>query len=564
MVRNNAKFTRKLQGLAQKGYVPLALATTYMKEIDSTPSWEKDAVQPVDSSNDCGNSERIMHHASLRVEGKLEAPVKVENLGTPGKGYIKYGPNDELPNRIYRLFSALPYTAVSVEYNTDVKVGLGPRLMYHGSYYTNGNLKTVCFPYDQAGEWLLGRIAEVRSRISQKQDGEPQQSPDPHTLYIGASAPQEPEKPEIGSDEWLLDRLKKEYEVWHATNTEEEQFMAGNDLNSHFIKCMQDDSLYDLYYPMVGLEMGRKGSWEPKIVSIDHKPTASVRMEEMDADWRINYVYHSSKWLHQQTPKEDEMVAYPAIEIGRFGQQLRQLVSRHRRTPVGQRPTWVSVISRYPSNIHPYYPIPKTYSLIASKVLEYAATLVYDKNVIRQNSTMWGKMVLINLNYFKSICDQRGYSDEEAEAYKLELQNSVNEFLKRRENNGKVLYTDSFLADDGKTVFDAIKIVDIPQNSNVRETKDELEEISSIILFTFGIHPSLIGATPGKNPTSGGTQQRELHLLKQIQVAPRQRLYLEFLNSIARFNGWDSHAVYEIQMPVLTTLDRNASGIEIQ
>ena len=102
----------------------------------------------------------------------------------------------------------------------------------------------------------------------------------------------------------------------------------------------------------------------------------------------------------------------------------------------------------------------------------------------------------------------------------------------------------------------------MPQVSSGADTKDELEEISSIIFFALGIHPALIGAVPGKSGSSGGTYQRELKLLKQQQLTPIQRIYLRYLQNICIFNEWDPHAEWVIREQVLTPLDRSSTGTE--
>ena len=121
---------------------------------------------------------------------------------------------------------------------------------------------------------------------------------------------------------------------------------------------------------------------------------------------------------------------------------------------------------------------------------------------------------------------------------------------------------DKYLGPDGKTVQYSIEIVDVPQPSSGAETKDELEEISSIIFFAFGVHPALIGAVPGKSGSSGGTYQRELTLIKQNLLDPTRSLYLKFLQNIHTFNKWDKHGVWKICDLVLTTLDRSKTGTE--
>ena len=176
---------------------------------------------------------------------------------------------------------------------------------------------------------------------------------------------------------------------------------------------------------------------------------------------------------------------------------------------------------------------------------------------------MWGKIIFINSEYLRAACDELQATTPEAiEQVRQGIYQKVNQFLQRRENNGKTIVLDSFVGPDGKTLQKSVEIVDVPNTTDAKELKDELEEISSIIFFAIGVHPALIGAVPGKSGSTGGTYQRELQLLKQNQLSPRQRIYLQFLKNVYTFNGWDPHGELVIRQQVLTTLDRSATGTE--
>lgn len=546
---NNETRAQQVARMAQKGMVPLDHVVSAMKVSEVAMGM-----------GDHHHGGGFGHGGSIYYDAKQSKPILsgVENIGTKDFGYIPYGPGNAMPNHLYKMAQSNPYTAVAIEYNTDVKVGMGPRLMYHGSYYKNGALQTVCLPYAEAGEWIRGRIVDTLQQLnSLKADG----------AFVLTPATIDYNREVRTMLEEQLSTLRKDYESWKVTNEASQLFIKNSNLDLHYLRCMQDDSYFDIYFPAIVLERGKPRKWQPKIIGIGRIPTMCARMEEMDDKWKINHIYYAEKWRRDATAKleEKDVVAYPCVMPDHFADDLQQIVDKNQRTIVGSRPTEIVCPSFYPNAGKPYYPVPKWLSLDICMVLDYARTLISDKAIQRKNSTMWGKIAYINLSYFKTLCDDEGLTGDvdKMMARKNELQDQIEEFLKRRENKGKLMVADSFLSADEKNLYKAIELVDVPQETNAKETKDELEEISSIILFTFGIHPSLIGATPGKNPTTGGTQQRELYLLKQIQVSPRQRLYLQFLNNIARFNQWDSHAEFEIQLPVLTTLDRNATGIEI-
>ena len=333
----------------------------------------------------------------------------------------------------------------------------------------------------------------------------------------------------------------------------------------HYLKCMADDVHMDIYFPTIGLSIGRANeAWDPKIVKVGNLSSVCTRMEEMDENLHVNYVYYSEKWRCDTTAKlqSKEIVSYPTLMPENRLNELRRQVRKNQSSSTRRRPTWFCCPTYYPSMFRPYYPQPSWWSIFPSKTYDYASTLITDKATMRKNSTMWGKMVFINVEYLRVMYDLAGAdTDEEMLAIRNKIYNNVNSFLLKKENSGKTICLDMFLGSDNKMQY-SVEIVDVPQVSAGKEMKDELEEISSILFFAIGVHPALIGAVPGKSSSTGGTYQRELQLLKQSQVSPRQRIYLKFMQDIHAFNRWDKHGVWVIKQQVLTTLDRNPSGTE--
>lgn len=593
------KFRNEVTGLMERGYETLmpyagTMAGATEPCVGSVSTGSPSYLERVDSREIGGHGMRC---AMGVFDGKQSAPKATPSgVGTPKRGYIPWGPNDNLPNQIFQYANALPYTASALKYITDLTVALGPALMYRWTGYINGTLREELVPYEDAGVLIRGRMRDIRAKLAEREDGKKQEgeeSPqlgvpggegggvpgetrvDEHTIHLSdyrvkrpAPVPTgETPRPKLdpGSYEEELYLLEQDLKVWETTCAKYRTFMENNNVEHHYQKCIVDDSHMDIYFPTYGLSQGRTGYWDPEIVSIGHLPAVCTRMEQMGPDWRVHYVYFSEKWRQDATPEleQQDMVAYPALMPDHAVSDLREAVEKNRNTALKKRPLWFCSPNLYPSMLKPYYPQPAWWSIFPSQVYNYASNLVGDKAAARENSTMWGKIIFINLSYLKQLFDQMGVTEpQEMERIKKGIYQKVENFLQKRENNGKVLFSDSFLTNNDTELWKAIEIVDVPQPTSGADTKEELEEISSIIFFAMGIHPALIGAVPGKSGSTGGTFQRELHLLKQQQVSPRQRIYLRFLQNICRFNRWDPHAEWIIRQQVLTTLDRNANGLE--
>lgn len=557
--REIQEFEQKVKSLKERGFSVLAPA--HVTEISN----------PVTSEAKLSKDSGMIGGAGIqRTFGLFDEaqshPQPVEGAGTKDLGFIPWGTGNMLPNLIFNLVVSLPYTASAIKYIIDLTVGYGPSLMYPCVRYSNGSVQDELVPYNNAGVLIMNRIREVRALMAKEGEGSGGNASSGKTISWQQATGVEPEdEPEVGTLAYELKQLLADYKEWERTKAEVDTFVENNNLLLHYMKCMTDDAHMDIYFPTVGLSIGRVGEeWDPKIVKIGHLPAVCTRMEEMDEKLRINYVYYSEKWRQDATAKLEakDVVAYPTLMPENMLPELRRQVRKNQTASLRRRPTWFCCPNYYPSMLKPYYPQPAWWSIFPSKVYEYASTLITDKAVARQNATMWGKMIFIHNDYMRAMfVEKDATTPEEMEAVRNQIFADVNSFLQRRENNGKTIMLDMFTDQAGR-VYRAIEIVDVPQVASGADTKDELEEISSIIFFAIGVHPALIGAVPGKSGSSGGTFQRELHLLKQSQVSPRQRIYLRWLQNIHVFNKWDKKGVWVVREPVLTTLDRNKTGIE--
>lgn len=364
-------------------------------------------------------------------------------------------------------------------------------------------------------------------------------------------------------------RIKEDLKIWENTNGEVRRFLEENDLNLTLLKLMVDDAHMDISFPELELSQGRtKEEWNPKITGIRHRPCTTCRLEQMDSLGVINYVYVSNQWrLFSATTErmqDLDIYAIPALDPEGALRTLRRQVRANKNAALKNRPTRFILPTYYPSMSHPYYPQPSWWSIFPSRIFQYANTLMGDKATARENSTMFGHLIYVHNLYLESLYSQNeAKTPEEKNAVVDKLWNDVNDFLSKKENHGKTFMAATFQSNDGRTVK-GVEIVPVQDAVNGADTKDELEEIASIIFFAMEVHPALIGAIPGKSGSSGGTYHRELFLLKQLRMWPRRKRMLRPLEITQIFNGWDTHGVWTIPDMVLTTLDRSATGLQEQ
>ena len=533
-----------------KNYVGISKVSTPQREfVQISSDFEPQAALPKDSP----------------LFQKRIIPVDVDGCGSKGKGYVPWGAQNRLPNFIFQTAYSLPYIARSLSYTRDTIVGLGCEFMYRFTRYSGGTVTTKMIPYKDAGVLIRHRIMELMQQLSDGDNGEGEATVNFSSFTLNSKKETAP-KP--GTLEFELQLLQKDYEVWEKVNAEVTEFCKINSISKHMTKCMTDFVPLEMYFPIISLEVGLPGEeWKPKISKISSIDCVATRVEEMDDEHEINYVYHSDVWrgyggYELLLPKSDQIVAYAALPENNPLEVLRDIVHKKRNNGVRSRPLHFCIPRRMPSMNSLYYTQPTWFSVYTSKLYDYAFTMISDRAAAKLNGTMFGKLIFVNKDYMESLMAANGCkTKEERLAFRKKFKDNIDQFLKDRRNNGATAMFDTFVSPNGE-LWDSIKIVDVPLNAdNVTANKTELTEISNAIFLTMGLHSAVIGNDISASGSSGGTVHRELDLLKQKQLSPMQKDYLDFLNFIRDFNDWDpEHGEWVSKQMSLTTLDASKTG----
>ena len=79
-----------------------------------------------------------------------------------------------------------------------------------------------------------------------------------------------------------------------------------------------------------------------------------------------------------------------------------------------------------------------------------------------------------------------------------------------------------------------------------------------------GVHPNMVGATPGKSQmNNSGSDKRELFTLKQALEKMFHDVMEVPFHVIMHYNGWDENFALDVPMIQLTTLDENKDAKEV-
>lgn len=507
-----------------------------------------------------------------------------KGVGTPGLGLVTWGVGNRYPNIISMFTSLLPYTAIAAKFNVDVAAGMGFTPKYRYSAISNGALVTKEIDYDSAGALLENQLIEARKDLASFYQGINQnlQSVQNGLKEVNDQLEQSYLK--------RIARVEEDLAKWEVTKNGVKDFTNRNNLPLLALHLFNDMVLFGICFPE--LELSKQATnqpdnaqWKPTVTGITYREAHTCRVEEMDDNGRINYIYQSWKWLDHPEVVEslsaDEMTAIPAIDPEHPSISLEDMVRQFRTNNANgspdDRPTRFIYPSYYPTAGRPYYPQQPWHSIFGGDIYSYLATIVSDRAKRRKNKNILGYIIYVHQQYIETLIRQRqqelerinpkrkggvSLTQEEKKQIVDEMWKTINTFLAERDNAGKPLLAQTFTGSDGKD-HDAYRIVEVPNATakDAQAQKTELEEISAIVFFAFQCHPELIGAVPGRTGAGGGTYQRELYLLKLLQMAPTQQLVLRVLDTITEFNSWDEHLVWRIRQQVPTTLDRSGSGL---
>ena len=512
-----------------------------------------------------------------------------------GPGYVKWGPGNCTPSTIPELAQASPYTAAPLRYIADLTMGLGPCLFYP---FPDGTLTEFRFAGYKLLEQIEKKKKEEHSDLPQIGGADPGIGEEKMRFmgdYVRTEAGimtakeaktlnLEPQgvsmiPRNLGEDYWR--HLYAEWEkTWlgyewtdnkgithHAIGARE--FIEENNLSFHIAQCMQDDVMLDIYFPTVGFDnKGTAGEWKPTINRIGFLPAHSTRLGAMDENRYIHNVYFSDSLrtlgassARTVQPGSQKFTMYRAAMPQDTLHELRYIVENGQKRR-GERYMWVVCPTFYPSLNKPYYPQPAWWSVFTSKAYDFSSTILYDKAKQRENRTSWGRILYVSLDYLETVFSARGLQgDQEAQdKFVDELEQQMEDFLQHRENTGKMMRQWMWTDQKGDEHYN-VKIVDVADavKDEIKAGKEELELSTSPIFLALEVDPRLVGV-PMVAASNGGTALREMDLLKQKQLKPKQNLYEHFLNTVCAFNGW-TNAEFHIKNMALSTLDRSKTGL---
>lgn len=335
-------------------------------------------------------------------------------------------------------------------------------------------------------------------------------------------------------------------------------FLEANNVPGIIQELSQDIAVYgDSYVEFIT-------NSNKKIASIRNKEMCYSRVSKMNMKGEIEWHLYSSQWSMQLQP--DDVVATklidrrcPLLSMKKY-LGLAPLQDGNAKDS-GYRRFCMSVAMPTPSRF--YYNKPYWWSIFESGWYDFANAIPTFKKALINNQIALKYHVQVNTSLWdKLYTSEHAVNDADKTSVKTKFLDQIDQFLSGGDNAGKS-FVSQFEYDRAANIEKSdVKIDVIKSQIEGGEYLDDTEEVNNIICYAMGIHPSLIGATPGKNSNINGSEARELFTIKQAITKPIRDMLLAPLYIVKRINHWNPDVFFYIPNIMLTTLDNGTGAIK--
>lgn len=351
----------------------------------------------------------------------------------------------------------------------------------------------------------------------------------------------------------------------YTGNAEVKRFFEDNDIDGYLLEQLTDMHWFFNVFPEIIFNKD-KGE-NRKIVTIQNKEAVFSRWSEMNPEtYRIDYHYYFAYW-GDKTPDENDYPCHatPVLDKANPVAHLRRIMKEDADKEWSQRRNNFIIPVSFPTPGRNYYMKPYWYSIIESGWYDFAIKIPEFKKAVMTNQIAVRYIVSLAPGYFEEIFKREKITNDKAQIARIKKEYAdIKKFLKDADNAGKSIITMQKMDPKGQP-YPMIKIEVI--NGGKKEGGDYIEdseEVSNIISYGMLVHPSLVGASPGKNKNISGTEARELFIIKQAMLKPFRDRILRPFYLIKAINNWPDDLHFVIPHLELTTLDKDENGEQVK
>lgn len=347
----------------------------------------------------------------------------------------------------------------------------------------------------------------------------------------------------------------------YSGNNDVDRFFEENDLDGYLLEQLTDMHWFFNVFPEI--TFNKDSGSKRRIVRLQNKEAVFSRWSKMNPEtFRVEYHYYFAHWGNRR-PDNNEYKAFatPVLDANAPLQHLRELMKDDDPKKWNERKNRFIIPVTFPSPGRSYYSKPYWFSIIESGWYDFAVKIPEFKKAIMNNQISVRYIVSLAPNYFQEIFKREKITSEDEQLKRIKKEYAdIRKFLKNSENVGGSIIT--FQKNDpAGAPYPMIKIEAIvPGRKEGGEYIEDSEEVSNIISYGMLVHPSLVGASPGKNKNISGTEARELFILKQAMFKPFRDRILRPLYLIKAVNNWPKDLHFVIPNIELVTLDKDKTG----
>ena len=321
-----------------------------------------------------------------------------------------------------------------------------------------------------------------------------------------------------------------------------------NNLKQTYLEMCVDMVHY--YFAVVVFILNKDGD---KIVHIHHKEAQNCRFTPDG-----KYIIYGNFEQGADATVEKELIPWLDINhpIEDFLIRTGQMPNRDGVTAQTKERKF-AMVCRFPTVGFQFYPHMSYLSIFRDHWYDMYRLIGEGKKAKIKNSTAPRYLVEIQKDYWDMVCDSEGIYDinKRVERIKREKDN-IEKFVCGINNAGKTWITGAYVDPNGKEIS-MVKVTNFDTKKEGGDWADDIQEASNVLCFALGVHPNLIGATPGKTAmNNSGSDKRELFTLKQTLMIPFRDMLLPPFQLLLYFNKYED---VNVSAPIvqLTTLDEH-------
>ena len=340
-----------------------------------------------------------------------------------------------------------------------------------------------------------------------------------------------------------------------ASDPEIRSFCLRNALHLQFWEQATDMKYY--FLSVLVITLSRDGS---KIVQLRHQDICHCRFAPRNKKGTMPYVIVGN--FRKGLPKYAKV--YPLLdEVDPLGDLMVRL-GREPDPETGMKSAGTAdrsfAIRCYvPTVGHQIYPIPYYYSIFIDSWYDIYRLIGSGKRFMIKNTAAPRIQVEIHKNYWNNVCNEEGITDPEKRKERIkEERRKITEFCTKPENAGKAWITSYDTVLEGKETR-MVRVYTLGDGKKEGgDWSEDMGEAANSLCFAMGVHPNMVGATPGKSQmNNSGSDKRELFNLKQAIEKPWHDVMSVPYHITMHFNGWDEKYDIDVPMIEMTTMDQN-------